>query len=52
MQWKRWNTFYCNVLCKDVSLVCKQLQIRATIENVLTNDKIIDVIFHKNIRKL
>ena len=34
-------------LCKDVLLVCKQLQLTAAIENVLTNDKIIDVIFYK-----
>jgi len=55
MQYKRWNTFYCGPqsdLCKDVLSVCKQLQITAATENVLTDDTIIDVIFYKNIRKL
>jgi len=39
-------------LCKDVLSVCKQLQITATIENILTNDKIVGYFFIKNIRKL
>jgi len=37
-------------LCKDVLSVCKQLQITTTtMENILTHDKIVDVIFYKKI---
>ena len=39
-------------LCKDVLTACAQLKITPNIENILTNVKIIDVIFRNISRKI
>jgi len=47
---KRWNTFYCNVHSVSSVRICCWSESSykiPMIENVLTNDKIMDVIFRK-----